>query len=71
MCDTIIFIYFSNIRLKTDLLTFRVAAAVFRIAGGMRRFPAYFDNPGGGGGGGDWEGTPRTAKLQKLNPQTE
>ena len=30
--------------LGTDLLTFGVAAAVFGIAGGMRRLPAYFDN---------------------------
>ena len=32
--------------LRADLLTFGVAAAVFGIAGGMRRLPAYFDNPG-------------------------
>ena len=45
--------------LRTDPLTFGVAGAVFRIAGEMRRLPAYFDNPekgifffGGGGGGG-------------------
>ena len=31
--------------LQTDLLTFGVAAAVLGIAGGMRRLPAYFDNP--------------------------
>ena len=37
--------YFSNIVLRTDLLTFGVAATVFEIAGGMRRLPAYFDNP--------------------------
>ena len=37
--------YFSNIMLQTDLLTFRVAAAVFGIAGGMRQLLAYFDNP--------------------------
>ena len=30
--------------LRTDLLTFGVAVAVFRIAGGMRWLPAYFDN---------------------------
>ena len=37
--------YFSNITLRTDLLTFRVTGAVFKIAGEMRRLPAYFDNP--------------------------
>ena len=31
--------------LRTDLLTFVVAGAVFRIAGEMRQLPAYFDNP--------------------------
>ena len=31
--------YFSNIMLRTNLLTFRVAAAVFGIAGGMGRLP--------------------------------
>ena len=31
--------------LQTDQLTFGIAAAVFGIAGGMRRLPAYFDNP--------------------------
>ena len=31
--------------LRTDLLTFGVAAAVFGIAGEMHRLPAYFDNP--------------------------
>ena len=31
--------YFCNIVLRTDLLTFRVAAAVFGMAGGMRRLP--------------------------------
>ena len=36
--------YFSNITLRTDLLTFRVTGAVFNIAGEMRRLPAYFDN---------------------------
>ena len=39
--------YFSNIMLPTDLLTFGVAAAVFRIACRMRRLSAYFDNPAG------------------------
>ena len=38
--------YFSNIMLQTDQLTFGIAAAVFGIAGGMRRLPAYFDNRG-------------------------
>ena len=38
--------YFYNIMLRTDPLTFGVAGAVFRIAGEMRRLPAYFDNPG-------------------------
>ena len=28
----------------TDLLTFGVTGAVFKIAGEMRRLPAYFDN---------------------------
>ena len=37
--------YFFNITLRTDLLTFRVTGAVFKIAGEMRRLPAYFDNP--------------------------
>ena len=37
--------YFSNITLRTDLLTFGVTSAVFKIAGEMRRLPAYFDNP--------------------------
>ena len=37
--------YFFNITLKTDLLTFEVAGAVFEIAGEMRQLPAYFDNP--------------------------
>ncbi len=32
--------------LRTDLLAFGVAGAVFRIAREMRRLPAYFDNPG-------------------------
>ena len=41
--------YFSNVMLRTDLLTFRVTAAVFKIAGEMRRLPAYFDNPGDAG----------------------
>ena len=31
--------------LQTDLLTFRVAAAVFGIAGGMCWLLAYYDNP--------------------------
>lgn len=31
--------------LRPDLLTFRVAGAVFRIAGEMCLLPAYFDNP--------------------------
>ena len=38
---------FSNITLRTDLLTFAVTGAVFKIAGEMRRLPAYFDNPEG------------------------
>ena len=37
--------YFSNITLRTDLLTFGVTGAVFKIAGEMRRLPAYIDNP--------------------------
>ena len=37
--------YFSNITFRTDLLTFGVTGAVFKIAGEMRRLPAYFDNP--------------------------
>ena len=37
--------YFSNITLRTYLLTFRVTGAVFKIAGKMRWLPAYFDNP--------------------------
>ena len=37
--------YFSNITLRTDLLTFGVTGAVFKIAGEMRRLPTYFDNP--------------------------
>ena len=37
--------YFSNITLRTDLLTFRVIGAVFKIAGEMCRLPAYFDKP--------------------------
>ena len=37
--------YFSSIMLRTDLLTFGVIGAVFKIAGEMRRLPAYFDNP--------------------------
>ena len=37
--------YFSNITLRTDLLTFGVTGAGFKIAGEMRRLPAYFDNP--------------------------
>ena len=39
-------LYFSNITLRTDLLTFAVTGAVFKIAGEMCRLPAYFDNPG-------------------------
>ena len=31
--------------LRPELLAFWVAGAVFRIAGEMRRLPAYFDNP--------------------------
>ena len=38
--------YFSNITLRTDLLTFRVTGAVFKIASEKRQLPAYFDNPG-------------------------
>ena len=34
-----------SITLRTDQLAFPVAGAVFRIAGEMRRLPAYFDNP--------------------------
>ena len=34
-----------NITLRTDLLTFGVTSAVFKIAGEMCRLPAYFDNP--------------------------
>ena len=41
--------YFSNITLRTDLLTFGVTGAVFKIAGEMRRLPAYFDNHEHGG----------------------
>ena len=37
--------YLSNITLRTDLLTFRVTGAVFKIAGEMRCLQAYFDNP--------------------------
>ena len=37
--------YFSNITLRTDLLTFGVTGAVFKIAGEMRHSPTYFDNP--------------------------
>ena len=37
--------YFSNITLRTDLLTFGVTGAVFKIAGEMRWLPVYFDNP--------------------------
>ena len=37
--------HFSNITLRTDLLAFGVTRAVFKIAGEMRRLPAYFDNP--------------------------
>ena len=37
--------YFSNITLSTDLLTFGVTGAAFKIAGEMRCLPAYFDNP--------------------------
>ena len=37
--------YFSNITLRTDLLTFQLPGAVFKIAGEMRRLPADFDNP--------------------------
>ena len=35
--------------LRTDLLTFGVTSAVFKIADEMRRLQAYFDNPGGVG----------------------
>ena len=37
--------YFSNIMLSTDLPTFGVTGAVFKIAGEMCRLLAYFDNP--------------------------
>ena len=37
--------YFSNITLRTDLLTFGVTGAVFKIVGEMHRLPAYFVNP--------------------------
>ena len=37
--------YYSNIMLRTDLLTFGVTGAVFKIGGEMRRLLAYFDNP--------------------------
>ena len=36
--------YFSNITLRPDLLTFGVTGTVFKIAGEIRRLPAYFDN---------------------------
>ena len=39
--------YFSNITLRTDLQTFGVTGAVFKIAGEMHRLLAYFDNLGG------------------------
>ena len=41
--------YFSNITLRTDLLTFQVSGAIFKIAGEMRWLPAYFDNAASGG----------------------
>lgn len=44
-CTVLFLFYFYNIMLRPDLLTFRVAGAVFRIAGEMRLSPAYFDNP--------------------------
>ena len=37
--------YSFNITLRTDLLTFRVTGAVFKIAGEMRQLPASFGNP--------------------------
>ena len=37
--------YFSNITLRTDLLTFGVTGGVFKIVGEMCRLQAYFDNP--------------------------
>ena len=37
--------YFSNITLRTDLLTFGVTSAVFKIPGKMHWLLAYFDNP--------------------------
>ena len=37
--------YFSNIILRTDLLTFSVTGAVFKIASKMRWLLACFDNP--------------------------
>ena len=40
--------YFSNITLRTDLLTFGVTGAVVKIAGEMHRLPPYFDNPDSG-----------------------
>ena len=37
--------YSSSITLGTDLLTFGVMGAIFKITGEMRRFLAYFYNP--------------------------
>ena len=37
--------YFSNITLRTDLLTFGITGAVFKIASEMCRLLAYFNNP--------------------------
>ena len=37
--------YISNIALRTDIWTFGVTGAVFKIAGEMPWLPAYFDNP--------------------------
>ena len=36
--------HFSHITLRTDLLTFGVTGAVFKIAGEMCQLPAFFDN---------------------------
>ena len=42
---TVLPLYFSNITLRTDLLTFGVTGAELKIAGEMLWLPAYFDNP--------------------------
>ena len=59
--------------LKTDLLTFGITGAVFKIAGEMRLLPAYSDNPGLSvkfiPGHCDWKLPLDTAEMQAFSQE--